>query len=240
MVSKNEIKLITSLAQKKYRNKHQLFVAEGVKVVNELLNSSFEIHHIYATEKFENSIDEQIITYITDKELQKLSLLTTSQVVVGVFKIPEQKKLENGGLHIVLDTIQDPGNLGTIIRLSDWFGAAQLICSTETVDCYNPKVVQATMGSLGRIPILYTDIHAFLKNSKSPIYCSLLDGKNIYNTKLPKDVLLVMGNEANGVQKSIQDLATHKITIPRFGNDSKAESLNVAMATAVFLSEYNR
>lgn len=240
MVSKNEIKLITSLVQKKYRNKHQLFVAEGVKLVDEFIHSHFEIHQIYATNEFQSSINPQYLTNVSSQELQKLSQLTTPQTVVGIFKIPEITLPTQNGLQVVLDAIQDPGNLGTIIRLCDWFGVSQVICSSDTVDCYNPKVVQATMGSLSRVPIIYTDIESFLKITSLPVYCSLLEGDNLYEQKLPKDAVLVMGNEANGIRKSVQDLTNYKLLIPRFNQNSQAESLNVAMATAVFLSEFRR
>ena len=240
MVSKNEIKLITSLAQKKYRNKYQLFVAEGVKLVNEFIYSHFEIYQIYATSEFQSSIDSQYLTNLSSQELQKLSQLTTPQKVVGIFKIPKITLPAQNGLQVVLDAIQDPGNLGTIVRLCDWFGVSQIICSSDTVDCYNPKVVQATMGSLSRVPIMYTDIESFLKDSSLPVYCSLLEGDNIYEQKLPKDAVLVMGNEANGIRKSVQGLTNYKLLIPQFGQDLQAESLNVAMATAVFLSEFRR
>jgi len=240
MVSKNEIKLITSLAQKKYRNKHRLFVAEGIKIVNELLNSHFEIYKIYATEYFENTLDDHLLSMVSQNELQRLSQLKNAQVVLGVFKIPQDAFNPQKGLTLVLDGIQDPGNLGTVIRLCDWFGVEQLVCSTDTVDFYNPKVVQASMGSLGRTQVIYTDIEAYLKNATIPIYCSLLTGDNLYTQKLPRNAILVMGNEANGIRKNIQDLGNHKITIPRFGLNSKAESLNVAMATTVFLSEFRR
>lgn len=241
MVTKNEIKLITSLKQKKYRNKQQLFVAEGVKNVVELINSHFEIYRIFALEDIDIDFDTKYLTRVSPKDLKKISQLTTPQRVVGVFRIPARiEEQDETDLQLVLDDVQDPGNLGTIIRLCDWFGIKQLICSKDTVDCYNPKVVQATMGSLARVAIRYTDIEKFLKETKQPIYCSLLKGNNLYKERIPKKAILVMGNEANGIRERIQQLAKHKLTIPRFGEGVQAESLNVAMATAVFLSEFRR
>ena len=240
MVSKNEIRLITSLSQKKYRKKQQLFVAEGVKLVEEFVDSGFEIHKIYALETYLGKIAFHLLNIIKESELQKISNLHTANTILGVFKIPNTKMATDLGLQIVLDAVKDPGNLGTIIRLCDWFGVSQLICSLDTVDCYNPKVVQATMGSLARVNIVYMNIETYLKESKLPSYVSLLEGENIYKEKLPKDAILIMGNEANGVQESIQKLATNTITIPRFNEHGATESLNVAMATAVLLSEFRR
>ena len=240
MVSKNEIKLITSLAQKKYRVKHQLFVAEGVKLVKEFITSKFEIHQIYTTQDFEKETATSLSTFVSTKEMSKISHLKNANTILGVFKIPINKSVPDIGLQVVLDGIKDPGNLGTIIRLCDWFGVNQLLCSTDTVDCYNPKVVQATMGSLARVNITYVDIENYLKNSKLPVYCSLMEGDSIYQQKLKNDAILVMGNEANGISENIQKIADYTVTIPRSDESSKAESLNVAMATAVFLSEFKR
>ncbi len=240
MVSRNEIKLITSLSQKKYRYKHLLFVAEGVKLVTELLNSSYVVQQIYTTKKQEFSLEENKIKLVSEVEMQKLSKLSTPSEVLGLFKIPESKELVSNGLQLVLDDIKDPGNLGTIIRLCDWFGITQLVCSSDTVDCYNPKVVQATMGSLANVNVVYTALDAYLNGSKLPKFFTLLEGKNIYKEELPTDALIVMGNEANGIRKSLYKYADYKINIPKLGANTKAESLNVAMATSVVLSEFKR
>jgi TrmH family RNA methyltransferase len=240
MLSKNEIKRITSLTQKKYRIQENLFLAEGVKLVSELIQSAFEVYHIYATHDFETNLPESKFTRISDAELHKISQLVTPNEVVGLFKIPERQLPEYKGLIIVLDTIQDPGNLGTIIRLCDWFGVSQLVCSPDTVDCFNPKVVQATMGSLTRVQIHYVDLAEFLKNSTLPVYLTLLEGKNVYESTLPNDAILVMGNEANGISKSLIKNGYKALHIPRFGNIQQTESLNVAMATSIFLSEFRR
>lgn len=240
MVSKNEIKLITSLTQKKYRYKHLLFVAEGKKLVKDIINSDYKIKQLYTTDKDDFNLDVNLVTLVSKSEMNKISKLTTPSSVLGLFHIPHAKENTKSGLRLVLDEIQDPGNLGTIIRLCDWYGVSQIVCSEGTVDCYNPKVVQATMGSLANVSISYLDIGAYLKKSNLPKYFALLNGKNIYEQELPKDALIVMGNEANGIRKSILEMADYNISIPKLGVNTKAESLNVAMATAVILSEFRR
>ncbi len=239
MLSKNQLKLITSLKQKKYRIQHGLFVAEGIKVIKELLNSSIELANLYCTEEL-----DEFLSYnpaiISDKELSKISNLKTPNKVLGVFKTPHQNSYKDKGLVLVLDDIKDPGNLGTIIRLCDWFGIEQLVCSNETVDCYNAKVVQATMGSLTRVSIIYEELIPFFKKTSLPVYGALLDGENVYESKLSKDAILVIGNESNGISTPIIDIISNKITIPRFGNLQQTESLNAATATAILLSEFKR
>jgi TrmH family RNA methyltransferase len=239
-ISKNQLKLITSLSQKKYRQKHQLFIAEGIKVVNELLNSSFEVEILFCANDFKTAISEDKITRISEIELKKISTLKSPNKVLGIFKIPEEKLLENSGLILALDAINDPGNLGTIIRLCDWFGISQLICSKDTVDCYNQKVVQASMGSLTRISIHYTDLEDYLSATNLPTFIADMDGENVYKTVLPKEGILILGNEANGVSKEVKKQIQRKISIPRFGKTQETESLNVATATAILLSEFKR
>jgi len=240
MVSKNEIKLITSLTQKKYRYKHLLFVAEGKKLVTELLNSNYELKQIYTTVNHSFNAGENAVKLVTEEEMSKLSNLSTPSSLLGLFKIPDFKEVISGGLQLVLDDIKDPGNLGTIIRLCDWFDISQIICSPSTVDCYNPKVVQATMGSLANINISYLDLDAYLNDTILPKYFTLLKGNTIYKEKLPEEAIIVIGNEANGIRKSLHEQADFKITIPKFGVSTKAESLNVAMASAIVLSEFRR
>jgi TrmH family RNA methyltransferase len=240
MLSKNQLKLIMSLQQKKYRIKHGLFVAEGIKVIHELLNSDFVCEYLYCTDDFEHELKVYKPEVISEKELKKISNLITPNKVFGVFRISEQKQVRQDGLILILDSIKDPGNLGTIIRLCDWFGVEQLICSHETVDCYNSKVVQSTMGSLSRISIVYTNLKDFLNLTKLPIYGALLDGENVYKSKLPSKGVLIMGNESKGISEEIKALITHKITIPRFGYKQETESLNAATATAILLSEFKR
>jgi len=236
-LSKNHLKLITSLRQKKYRQKHKMFVVEGVKVVQEFLDSAFECHMLFSTD--ENFETDVYFTLISQDELAKASHLVTPNKVLGVFKIPESSNLKSG-LVLALDDINDPGNLGTIIRLCDWFGIDQLICSAQTVDCYNSKVVQASMGSLTRVPIHYCDLATYLENSDSQILIADMNGQNVYKSNLPSKGILVMGNEANGISEEIKTLADHVLSIPRFGAIQKTESLNVATATAILLSEFRR
>ena len=239
-ISKNQLKLITSLSQKKYRQKHDLFIAEGVKVLNELLNSTIEIETLFCTDDFEATISEEKVVRISETELKKVSTLKSPNKALGIFKIPKEKALQNYGLTIALDAINDPGNLGTIIRLCDWFGVVQIVCSKDTVDCYNQKVVQASMGSLTRVSIHYTDLENYITKSNLDTFIADMDGENVYKTKLPKEGILIMGNEANGVSKEIKSLLQYKISIPRFGETQETESLNVATATAILLSEFKR
>ena len=238
ILSNNHQKLITSLSQKKYRQKHQLFIAEGVKVVRELLESSFELEIIFSTESEFSSLD--CFIQVSDQELKKISSLKTPNKVLALFKIPSQKKVNSSGLIVALDTINDPGNLGTIIRLCDWFGVEQLVCSQDTVDCYNSKVVQATMGSLARVSISYLNLSEYLQTVSIPIFIADMDGVNIHKSKLPASAILVMGNEANGVSDGLKQLISNKISIPRYGNSNQVESLNVATATAILLNEFRR
>jgi len=239
-LSKNHIKLITSLQQKKYRQKHKLFIAEGLKVVNELLNSSVVLEKLFVTNDCELKVPSEKKVILTSVELKKISQLKTPNNVLGLFHIPKEKKAASKGLIVVLDAINDPGNLGTIIRLCDWFGVLQLVCSNETVDCYNQKVVQASMGSLTRIDIVYTDLKTYLKETNLPVFAADMNGENIYTFDLPKEAILIMGNEANGISDELMSLIANKISIPQFGASQKTESLNVATATAVLLSEFKR
>jgi len=240
MLSKSQSKLITSLSQKKYRNKHQLFVVEGIKTVNEFLKSNLNLHSLFCTIDFSHQLSDAKIEIISDAELKKISSLKNPNEVLALFQIPEIKEIDTSKFTLVLDGINDPGNLGTIIRLCDWFGIDQLVCSQDTVDCFNSKVVQASMGSLTRIKINYVDVLYFLSTTNLPIYAAMMDGENIYKKSLDKDAVLVMGNEANGISEKVLELITQKISIPRFGDLQQTESLNVATATAILLSEFKR
>lgn len=240
MLSKNQIKLISSLQQKKYRLANQLFFAEGVKVTQELLKSNFELEQLYTTKNDFTEITSQKKTIISENELIKISALTTPNSCLAVFKIPAASKIVESGLIIALDSIRDPGNMGTILRLCDWFGIQQIVCSKETVDIYNPKVVQATMGSITRVNVNYIDLEAFLEKTKLQVFGTFMDSENIYQNKLPQEGIIVMGNEANGISENIEKLVTKRLTIPRFGNLQITESLNVATATAIILSEFRR
>ncbi|MES2575104.1 MAG: RNA methyltransferase [Bacteroidota bacterium] len=240
MVSKNQIKLITSLQQKKYRQTNQLFFAEGIKVIQELVASNFELVHLYTTQNDFEGVSKEKKIIISETDLKKISALATPNTCLALFKIPAEKKVIESGLILALDSIRDPGNLGTILRLCDWFGIDQLICSKETVDIYNPKVVQATMGSIARVNVNYIDLESFLNQTKLPVFGTFMNGTNIYKTDLPNEGIIIMGNEANGISPQLEKLAKKRLTIPRFGNLQKTESLNVATATAIILSEFRR
>lgn len=240
MVSKNQIKFISGLQQKKQRLIHKMFVAEGVKVVQELLDADFELHQLYTTEDDFKSVNDSKKLIVSADDLKKISALTTASSCLAVFKIPEQRELYQSGLIVALDAIRDPGNLGTIIRLCDWFGIQQLICSNETVDVYNPKVVQATMGSISRVNVSYINLEDFISTTSLPVFGTFMNGENIYSTTLPQEGIIVMGNEANGISKELENSIQHRLTIPRFGTLQKTESLNVATATAIILSEFRR
>ena len=252
MISKNTIKLIKSLEQKKFRIKEKAFIVEGDKNVSEILNSNFNIEKLYATKKF---IDKNIsfikdlntISEVTRDEICVASLLKSPQNSIAICTLPDTKKLPeklDKKLKIYLDDIQDPGNLGTIIRICDWFGVDQLFCSLNTVDMFNPKVIQSSMGSFCRVNVYYSsfeEVAGRATESDSTIYGALLTGENIYSQKLSENALLVMGNEGNGINPEIEKSIVNKIKIPGFNNSNKsAESLNVSVATAIICSEFKR
>lgn len=241
MVSKNQIKLITSLAKKKYRNQYKLFVVEGLKSIHEFLHSNFELDQVFTLNSDAFDVEEGKIFPISISDLKKISFLTNPNMALASFKIKEPKPINFNNLIVALDAVNDPGNLGTIIRLCDWFGITDLVCSLDTVDCYNPKVIQASMGSLTRVNISYLNLKLFLKEQGvAPVYGTFMQGENIYSTNLLDNGVLVLGNEANGISEEIEKLTTCKLTIPQFNSNQHTESLNVAMATAIFLSEFKR
>lgn len=240
MVSKNQIKLITSLQQKKYRLANKLFFAEGVKVIQELVESNFELEHLFTSRNDFEEVSDSKKTLVDENDLKKISALSTPNSCLAVFKIPAEKPIIETGLILALDSIRDPGNLGTILRLCDWFGITQIICSKQTVDVYNPKVVQSTMGSIARVNISYIDLEVFISKTKLPVFGTFMDGVNIYQSALPQGGIIIMGNEANGISAELEKLIKNRLTIPRFGNLQKTESLNVATATAIILSEFRR
>ncbi|WP_310377435.1 RNA methyltransferase [Flavobacterium sp.] len=240
MLSKNQIKLITSLQQKKQRLANQLFIAEGIKVVQELLKSNFELVHIYTTQNDFEEVSVEFKTTVCEGDLKKITALTTPNTCLAVFKIQIHKEIIETGVILALDSIRDPGNLGTILRLCDWFGISQLVCSKETVDIYNPKVIQATMGSIARVNVNYVDLSPFIIQTKLPVYGTFMNGENIYKTTLPQEGIIIMGNEANGISPEIEKLIKNRLAIPRFGKLQQTESLNVATATAIILSEFRR
>mgnify|MGYP001012350149 FL=1 len=237
MLSKNQVKLIQKLHQKKYRNELNLFIVEGKKSINEFLQAGYTPQLLIATEAFTTSVPQHLITPVSKDELRKVSTLQNPDEGLAVFEQPKHKGILQEGVIVALDNVQDPGNLGTIIRLCDWFGVETLLCNTQTVDCYNPKVVQASMGSLTRVAVHYLDLAAFLTTADLPVYTMDLEGENLYTATFPKDCILILGNEANGISSEVRALSNEVITIPRFSQHQRTESLNVAMAGAIILSE---
>jgi TrmH family RNA methyltransferase len=243
MVSKKWQKLVKSLQYKKYRKEEGLFFIEGAKSVQELLQSDFKVEILFATPQFlaKNKISSNIpVEIATEPELIEIGTLQSNQDCLAVAQQKENKFIfpEKEEILLLLDNIQDPGNMGTIIRICDWYGIKKVVCSNQTVDLYNPKVVNSSMGSFLRVDIFYTDLKDYLSNQKNiPIYGTLLEGENIHTLSLSKNGILIMGNEANGISDELIPFITQKVTIPKFGG---AESLNVAIATAVALDNFMR
>lgn len=255
MLSKNQIKLIKSLHQKKYRYEHNLFMAEGSKIVSELLNSAFKIAYLVTTESWKSknkSLFEafSITPYLINEDIyNSISTLSNPDMVMVIAEMPNQF-IDNECLlstfTLFLDKIKDPGNMGTIIRTADWFGIKQVLCSPECVDIYSPKVIQSTMGSFLRVNVVenidYTTLHHYQKSV--PIYGMCLMGENIYNSVINTPAIIVIGSESHGISIDLQPFINNKITIPRFckqtENSSQPESLNAAIATAIICSEINR
>jgi TrmH family RNA methyltransferase len=238
-LSKNQIKLINSLSQKKQRLQLGLFIVEGIKGISEFLNSDYLLDTLYTT-KLVFDAPTDAIHEISEVELKKISNLKNPNTALAVFKIPKQLNSSKKGLIIALDDVRDPGNLGTIIRLCDWYGVKDLVCSLSTVDCYNSKVIQASMGSLTRVNISYLDLENYLEANNTQVFGTFMDGENIYKTDLPNVGVIILGNEANGISERIQSKIKRQITIPQFGDNNATESLNVANATAIVLSEFRR
>ena len=238
MLTKSQIKLITSLKQKKFRLQHQMFVVEGIKVVEEFLNSDYELDAIFAVDDRFSQYNQKVIK-VDSKDLAKLSGFSSPNKVLATFKIPSPHAVNWSDLVVALDDINDPGNLGTIIRLCDWFGIENLVCSKATVDCYNPKVVQASMGSHTRVNITYVDLKKVLP-LVSNCMGAFMDGSSIYEQNLPESGVIVLGNEANGISEDVEALVKSRLSIPRFGTIKQTESLNVANAAAIILSEFKR
>lgn len=252
MISKSKVKQLLSLAQKKYRNKEGLFLVEGDKMVLELANSPIRIAELIKTSDFEllfgaDKLLAETTTLVSKDELRKVSQLKTPQNSLAVCYLPKQEMLPgvlDEDLTIYLDGIQDPGNLGTILRICDWFGIQHIFCSGDTVDRFNPKVVQASMGSFARVSVTECDFGAFkaiARQSGATLYGTFMDGANVYTHQRSKKSVLVMGNEGNGIRNEIKDAVDYKISIPNFSeNRQKAESLNVSIATAILCSEFKR
>ena len=249
MLTTNNIKNIKSLQQKKYRTQVGLFVAEGHRLVSDLLNTSIYMQQVYFTPEWGENVPkgDNRFVQITAKDMGRISGLKTPATVIAIANTPKyQIKVSNlkNSLTIALDNIQDPGNLGTIIRLADWFGIGTIISSPDTADAFSPKVVQSTMGAIARVKVIYTELTPFLKEAVAeniPIYGSFLNGSNIYGCSLPQHGIVILGNEGNGISKELETLVEHRITIPSFtGENSTSESLNVAVAAAIICSEFRR
>ena len=249
MISKAQIKRISSLRQAKFRDEEKVFVVEGVKIVQELLESQISIKTICATKDW---IEENInkasklskeIIEVSQEELKKISSLTTPNQVLAVLNQIEEKEIKYKENYVlVLDEIKDPGNLGTIIRIADWFGIENIVCSEDTVDLYNPKTIQSTMGSFLRVNVSYKDIHLMLSNLQDfPIYGTIVEkGMNIYETNLEREGIIIIGSESHGISPQIRPLITHPITIPSFSKGQGPESLNASIATSIICSEFRR
>lgn len=250
-LSKAKISLIKSLSIKKYRQEHKLFIAEGHKIVSEILSSNFNIKYLIYTNEwnYSKNINKNTeIFEVEESEIKKITNLKTAPSVIAIIEIPDYKteisQLKDK-LTLAIDDIQDPGNLGTIIRICDWFGIENIICSQNSVDIYNPKVIQATMGAFLRVKVNYEKLDSFIleykKTTKNICYGTFLEGENIYKTKTEQNALIILGNEGQGISKEIESIVDQKILIPPFAKEKEhAESLNISIATAIVCSEFRR
>lgn len=236
MLTNHTIKVLQSLDKKKFRQKYNLFLVEGNKIIKELKNSPYKIKEIYSINPDELEFFNISVHKIDERELKKISHLQHPKNSVAICEIKENKEID-APIQLVLDNIQDPGNLGTIIRLADWFGIEQIICSEETADFYNPKVIQATMGSFTRVNVIYKNIQEFLEKSDRLVLGTDMVGENIYKMNFPESFYLVLGNEGNGIAPETKKMINKNITIPRFGKHQATESLNVSMATGIILGQ---
>lgn len=235
MVSKNELKQLSQLGQKKYRKQHGLFAVEGKKAITTFLANGYELAHCFGLE-MHNGFPTQIVS---PTEIKKLSNLTTPPAFWAAFVLPQSADFKPSVLNLALDGIRDPGNLGTIIRLCDWFDIAHLVCSKDTVDCYNPKVVQASMGSLAKVRVHYVDLPSFTQEHHLAAVGTDMHGEDLYTTQLAAKTILIIGNEGQGISNEVKSIITKNIAIPSYGAPA-AESLNAAMATGIILSELRR
>lgn len=246
MLSKAKVKYIRSLELKKFRNEYKTFVAEGNKLVADML-PFFDCELLIAKPSWmatQGDIPAKELLVADEGDIEKASLLKSPQDVIAVFRQPTYKPEEvnpSTELVLALDGVQDPGNLGTIVRLADWFGIRHILCSTDTADIFNPKTVQATMGALARVQVHYIDLGNYLSSEKTPVYGTYLDGENLYTKNLSQSGIIIMGSEGNGIRKEIAPYVTERIHIPNYPPDqATTESLNVAIATAIVCSEFRR
>lgn len=250
MISKNQIKFVYSFGKKKTRDEHQLFLAEGVKILRDIL-PYFEAEFVCATEEVYDEIKTLTKAHVemaTHAEIEKMTQLQSPPKALALLKMP-QRKLDfasiSQSLLLALDGVQDPGNVGTILRIADWFGINTVLCSQQTADVYNPKTIQATMGAIARVSVSYVDLPSTLQTLKNqykmPIYGTFLDGKNMYETELTSNGIIVMGNEGNGVTPEIDKISDHRLYIPNYPvGVPTSESLNVSVATAIVCAEFRR
>ena len=243
-MTRSDIQLVRSLSDKRGRSEHGLFVAEGAKLIGELRRSNLRIRRIFATEGL---FEGPEVECVTEKEMERLSLLKTPSNSLAIVEIPRYRlDAAHVGqrLTLALDDVQNPGNLGTIIRLADWFGIGEILCSPATADCFNPKVVQATMGAILRVRVHYVELAPLLAQAAArgvPVYGTFLEGENLYDAQLTDGGIIVMGNEGRGVRPDVAQTVTRKLFIPPFPADRRAsESLNVAMVTGVVCAEFRR
>jgi TrmH family RNA methyltransferase len=237
MLSSHKIKVIQSLDKKKFRQKYNLFLVEGNKIIGEMLDSSFKIKEIFSIDLENINLKNVESTEISSAELKKISFLQHPKNSVALCEIPAEISFQEAKQQIILDGIQDPGNLGTIIRLADWFGIGQIICSEDTVDYLNPKVLMASMGSFLRVKIYYKNLEGYLTETQNENLGTDMQGENMYDFKFPERFNLILGNEGNGMRPGILERLDQKITIPRFGPSKSTESLNVSMATGIILGQ---
>jgi TrmH family RNA methyltransferase len=239
LISNSEIKLITGLHRKKYRSAHNLFIAEGEKLISDLLSSGLKMTHFYTSSALVSEFFEgHPPISITVGQMQKISVQKNPSGWLAVFEQPQTKSLDEAPWVLALDDVQDPGNMGTILRLCDWFGIAHIVCSQETVDVFNPKVVQASMGSIARVQVHYLDLESWLSQQSKAVFGAVLDGQPIAQLKWPKQGVLLMGNEGQGIRPERMPYITDRVQIT--GAQSRgAESLNVAMATGILLHQWH-
>ncbi|ATC81788.1 RNA methyltransferase [Pseudoalteromonas agarivorans] len=241
MISKNQLKLIRQLGQKKYRKQYNQYLVQGEKNVLELLNSPLKAVDIFATQAFinthQNQFPEVDFTPAEEESLTKVSTLVSNNAAIAVVDMPKADLPNNTGLILALDGVSDPGNLGTIIRVADWYGIKHIVTSTDSADAYNPKTISATMGSFVRVSVSQVELPEYLQTLNMPIYGAFLDGQSVHTTDLSAKGVLLMGSESHGIREQCAKLVSDKITIPAFG---EAESLNVAMATGIILDNFKR
>jgi TrmH family RNA methyltransferase len=251
MISTSEIKFIKSLEVKKYRHNNRLFVVEGEKLINELIDSEYTIHNFFCTDDYTNNLNYSNFRVVSQKELERISFLKTPNKVLAVVEMPQNDfsldkiSIGKNSLLLGLDGISDPGNMGTILRIANWYGIETIVCSDDCVDCYSPKVVQASMGALFRTQIYIGDLAQYimqLKQEKNvPVYSSELGGKSVYDSTISTNALLLLGSESHGIRPEISDLADHKVLIPSFPEGNQAmESLNVGVAAGILCAEFRR